>query len=157
MAPSSVPSRRPSAEFAWRELKKQNPQKTIDGFWKNFMTKQPGKVFRVLPEDLYAKRAAANAPKDPVSAHRTAASYDAAVVSCRAKVDKIIRECRKLNIKYTDPHFDIELDLKCGDRDCLNGLIRQEFVDERRPRAVKRVSVSVTTRSDLAHTRLRPR
>jgi hypothetical protein len=143
MAPSSVPSRRPSAaEFAWKELKKQNPQKIIDGFWKNFMTKQPGKVFRVLPEDLYAKRAAANAPKDPVSAHRAAASYDAAVASCRAKVEKIVKECRKLNIKYTDPHFDIEVDLKWGDHDCLKGLIKLES-DERRPRSVKRVSVSV--------------
>ncbi len=41
---------------------------------------------------------------------------------CRAKVAKIVAECRRVNQKYRDPHFDLEADLKLERRDCLNGL-----------------------------------
>jgi hypothetical protein len=41
---------------------------------------------------------------------------------CRAKVDKIVKECRRINKRYRDPHFDLETDLKCGFRDCLQSL-----------------------------------
>jgi len=43
-------------------------------------------------------------------------------VLCRAKVEKIIEECRRVNQKYRDPHFDLEFDLKTGKRDCLESL-----------------------------------
>ncbi|KAI9882037.1 MAG: hypothetical protein M1823_006226 [Watsoniomyces obsoletus] len=135
---SSSSSTKSSSELAWRALRGQHPQKTVDGFWKKFVTKNPGKVFRVLPEDLYAQRAAANVPKGRVAAHKAATSLDEATASCQAKVAKIVRECRRLNQKYTDPHFDIETDLKWGDRDCLNGLVRGNYVD-RSPMSVKRV------------------
>jgi hypothetical protein len=41
---------------------------------------------------------------------------------CRAKVEKIVKECRRINKKYRDPHFDIETDLKLDIRDCLQSL-----------------------------------
>lgn len=41
---------------------------------------------------------------------------------CHAKVDKIVRECRRINKKYRDPHFDLESDLKLDLRDCLQSL-----------------------------------
>lgn len=49
-------------------------------------------------------------------------SYEAAATLCRAKVEKIVRECRRVNKKYRDAHFDIETDLKLGPRDCLKSL-----------------------------------
>lgn len=49
-------------------------------------------------------------------------SYEAAATLCRAKVEKIIKECRRVNKKYRDAHFDIETDLKIGVRDCLESL-----------------------------------
>jgi len=52
----------------------------------------------------------------------TQASYDEAAAVCRAKVAKIVKECRRVNQKYRDPHFDLELDLKLNRRDCLDGL-----------------------------------
>jgi hypothetical protein len=65
---------------------------------------------------------------------------------CRAKVDKIVKECRRINKRYRDPHFDIEFDLRFGDRDCLQCLnnVNLEGYEERgselRPRSVKRVT-----------------
>lgn len=70
------------------------------------------------------------------------ASYEDAAATCRAKVEKIIKECRRINKKYRDPHFDIELDLKWGQNDCLRSLSnRDEFVpgEDLRPESVKRV------------------
>ncbi|CAG9951728.1 unnamed protein product [Clonostachys rosea f. rosea IK726] len=52
----------------------------------------------------------------------TYVSYDDAVAICRAKVEKIVKECRRINMRYRDPHFDLEADLKLGRRDCLESL-----------------------------------
>lgn len=41
---------------------------------------------------------------------------------CRAKVKKIANECERVNSKYNDPHFDLEFDLKFGNRDSLDSL-----------------------------------
>ncbi len=35
---------------------------------------------------------------------------------------KIVKECRRLNQKYRDLHFDLEFDLKSNRRDCLDSL-----------------------------------
>ena len=57
-----------------------------------------------------------------------------------SKVDRIVKECERVNQKYSDPHFDIELDLKSGRRHYLDGLDKPNT--EMRPRGVKRVTVS---------------
>lgn len=41
------------------------------------------------------------------------ASYDEAVKDCEAKVKQIVAECKRNNIKYTDPHFDLDDKLYC--------------------------------------------
>ena len=134
-SPSSSPS-----ELAWRALRKQDPQLTVDGFWEKFVTRFPGRVYRVLPGDLYAKRAFNKTPKGAVTSQNAAASFDEAAASCKVKVNKIVKECRRLNQKYTDPHFDIEIDLKLGIRNCLNGLVDGDYI-EQGPMSVKRVPV----------------
>lgn len=73
------------------------------------------------------------------------ASYEAAAAVCRAKVQKIINECRRVNKKYRDAHFDIETDLKMGARNCLQSLSNMKRKGEPpgrwlRPRGVKRVT-----------------
>lgn len=35
---------------------------------------------------------------------------------------QIVKECRRVNQKYRDPHFDLEIDLKLNRRDCLDSL-----------------------------------
>lgn len=52
----------------------------------------------------------------------TARSYEEAAELCKAKVEKIVKECRRINQKYRDPHFDLEFDLKMGQNNCLTGL-----------------------------------
>lgn len=46
----------------------------------------------------------------------------AAAEQCRRKVAQIVKECRRVNQKYRDPHFDLELDQGLMRRDCLDSL-----------------------------------
>ncbi|TID20536.1 cysteine proteinase [Venturia nashicola] len=119
--------------------KRQHPQKTIDQFWSTFTSKEPGKPFSVLPDNGYAKRAAA---QTPTGVKNVLASYGEARASCEAKVTKIVKECRRTNQKYTDPHFNIEADFRRwgSERhfsDCLMGLLDDRT--QLRPASVKRV------------------
>lgn len=66
-------------------------------------------------------------------------SYDQAASECKHAVEKIIQECRRVNHKYRDPHFDIEFDLKRNRRDCLDAL--GEVPDKAYPKSVKRIPV----------------
>jgi hypothetical protein len=121
--------------------KQLHPQKAVDEFWSTFSSKNPGKPYSVLPDNLYARRAAAHAPK---GVRNALASYDQARAACQAKVEKIVKECRRTNQKYRDPHFDIEADFRRwgSERpfsDCLMGLL--EETTQLRPASVKRVEV----------------
>jgi hypothetical protein len=129
--------------------RKHAPQRNIDEFWNKFTTKHPGKIFTILPDNLYAKRAAAHAPKGSILGVNALASYDQAVAACRAKVAKIVKECRRLNQKYRDPHFDIEADFKRSQAlpdtpaDCLTGLDNEQV--DFQPMSVKRVEVDTSS------------
>lgn len=62
---------------------------------------------------------------------------DAAIRDCRAKVEKISRECRLDNVKYRDPHFDLyEMESFC-----LDGLRQsgEGIAGVAKPASVKRV------------------
>ena len=129
-------------------LKKTNqdvhPQQNIDKFWKNFTTKHPGKPFTVLPDNLYAKRAAIRASRRSAPSKNAIASYEQAAAICKAKVEKIVQDCRRLNQKYKDPHFDIEFDFMQWQRcqsteDCLVALDKEN--GDLRPMSVKRIEV----------------
>jgi hypothetical protein len=128
-----------------RKVKKQHPQKSIEEFWDKFTTKHPGKIFTVLPDNLYAKRAAAHAPKGTDPGQNAIASYEHAAAVCRAKVAKISKDCRRINQKYRDPHFDIEADFKRTRQfpqippDCLCSLM--DVRTDLQPQSVKRVEV----------------
>jgi hypothetical protein len=126
-------------------VRKQAPQRNIDEFWNKFTTKHPGKIFTILPDNLYAKRAAAHAPRGSIPGVNALASYGEAKEACTRKVAKIVKECRRLNQKYRDPHFDIEADFKRSQlvpdtpADCLTGL--SEAQTDFHPLSVKRVEV----------------
>jgi hypothetical protein len=127
-------------------MKKQPPQQDINDFWAKFTTKHPGKIFTILPDNLYAKRAAAHTPKGSIPGQNAVASYEEAVDACKKKVDKIVKECRRLNQKYRDPHFDIESDFKRSQmfpeipQDCLTAL--DEDTTTFQPMSVKRIEVT---------------
>ncbi|GAB7347639.1 hypothetical protein MBLNU459_g4508t1 [Dothideomycetes sp. NU459] len=68
-----------------------------------------------------------------------ATSYEQAKAECKAKVRAIVTECRRLNQKYWDRHFDLELE----EANCLFPLGSHKFnrreKDDCKPSAVKRV------------------
>jgi hypothetical protein len=74
--------------------------------------------------------------------------FERAVQECRTRVRKLIKECRRVNMRYRDPDFDIDWDLKWEKGYCLNGLGDSKFEINGRafanptsnvPKAVKRV------------------
>ncbi|KIX05846.1 uncharacterized protein Z518_03819 [Rhinocladiella mackenziei CBS 650.93] len=121
-----------------RKPRQQAPQETVQQFWDKMNSKYPGKVFTVLPNNPYARKKAAKTPHGTVSGQRAAKSYEEARAECIRDVDRIIKECRRLNQKYRDLHFDIEWDLKSGQRNCLDGLSTPG--DSMKPKGVKRVT-----------------
>lgn len=124
----------------YRSSRRQTPQDTVDQYWSRLNSRFPGKVFTVLPNDPYARRKAEKTPHGAVSGQRAAKSYEEAKLECERDVDRIVKECRRLNQKYRDLHFDIEWDLKSGQRNCLDGLSTPG--DGMKPKGVKRVTVS---------------
>ncbi|ERF71854.1 hypothetical protein EPUS_01769 [Endocarpon pusillum Z07020] len=121
-----------------RKIDKHTPQESINRFWSKFYAKYPGKVFTVLPENPYAQKKIAKVPNGVAQAQRAVRSYEQAREECIRDVKRIIRECRRVNQKYRDPHFDIEWDLKKGRRYCLEGLEKPD--EDYNPKAVKRVT-----------------
>lgn len=157
---SMPPSQRPPAPPPKTKRKDpQTPQQKIDEFWGKYKTKAPGKgetcafiIFHhvltnfvatsVIPQNEFAERAAKRASaKCKAPAKTTQQSYEEAADQCCRKVEQIVKECRRVNSKYRDPHFDLELDLKFGRRDCLDSLDNERagnnhrrFVGRRRGR-----------------------
>ncbi|MCJ1309740.1 hypothetical protein MMC25_003401 [Agyrium rufum] len=125
---------------AGRKVRKQDPQKTMDDFWEKFVTKFPGKVHTILPKNKYAKSKTAHEKRGSVRDQAALTSYEEARRDCEYAVKKIAKECRRVNMRYRDPHFDIDFDLKKGQNDCLEGMApvfdeQQSYV----PKSVKRV------------------
>lgn len=127
----------PAANPPPKKVKKQPPQKTINQFWDAFFSKFPGGVESILPSHFYTKGQHANPTMKSAASHAIGKSYEQAVADCKADIAKIAKECRRINTKYRDPHFDIEWDLKSGKRDCLDGLVSDGWTMY--PKAVKRV------------------
>ncbi|KIW90533.1 uncharacterized protein Z519_09180 [Cladophialophora bantiana CBS 173.52] len=121
-----------------RKQRRQPPQETVSQFWDKLNPKHPGKVYTVLPNNPYARKKAAKTPHGTVCGQRAAKSYEEARAECERDVNRIIKECRRLNQKYRDMHFDIEWDLKSGQRNCLDGLSTPG--DSMKPKGVKRVT-----------------
>ncbi|MCJ1316502.1 hypothetical protein MMC15_001823, partial [Xylographa vitiligo] len=122
-----------------RRPKHQTPQQNVNKFWDVFTTKFPGRVDRVLPDNVYAKSKAASEAKGVVHGQAALKSYEETKVECIRAVEKIAKECRRVNMRYRDPHFDIEFDLKQNKNDCLQGLVSGNG-ELLLPQSVKRVN-----------------
>lgn len=108
----------------------------------------------VIPQNQHVDKVAQNAAQAVSSSssaatttttptRTTSASYAAAAATCAAKVAKIVKECRRVNKKYRDPHFDLESDLKLGRRETLQSLANAAGKppgSDFRPRSAKRVT-----------------
>ena len=119
----------------------RHPQDIINDFWKKFTNQNPGKPFTVLPDDLYAKRAALHYSNKAAASQNAVASYDRAAAECKAKVEKIAKACRSRNQKYTDSHFDLEYDLRYRDVSDTLTTLAGDCGQDSAPQSVKRVEV----------------
>ncbi|MCJ1281827.1 hypothetical protein MMC26_001150 [Xylographa opegraphella] len=132
-------SERPTGRKKHRRPKYESPQQTVNKFWDIFTTNFPGRVDRILPDNVYAKSKAATEPKGVVHGQAALKSYEETKAECIRAVDKIAKECRRVNMRYRDPHFDIEFDLKQNKNDCLQGLVSGNSAPLL-PQSVKRVN-----------------
>lgn len=150
--PSAPPSDAGPAKKKKRS--KDHPQKSISKLWKNFDPDYLGRVTQILPKTA----AVVSASTSKIQRSQNASeSYRQARAACEETVRKIVEECRAVNQKYSDVHFDLERDLKITQkRDCIDGLI-QDDADRDDPSDVKRVTVCITWscyRSLLTHARI---
>ena len=78
------------------------PQQTINRVWKRFSNKKFNRALAVLPFDPVLPPTISDRSNELLSA-----GYERAVEECRRKVQKIIQECRRVNMRYRDPGFDL--------------------------------------------------
>ena len=121
--PTAVTMALPAAPVPTPQDKNQTPQDFLNEFWENFSNKDPTKISTVLPGNLYAESAAKKQPKGKSKGETATANYEDAVRVCKEKVAQISKECRRINQKYRDLHFDI--DLNFDGRFCLDMLYIQ--------------------------------
>ncbi|CAM1505117.1 Fc.00g107540.m01.CDS01 [Cosmosporella sp. VM-42] len=126
-----------------KKKKKLPPQQSINRIWKKFSKRKFHTALAVLPFDPVAAPASSEYPNEFLSA-----GYERAAEECRRKVQKIIKECKRVNMRYRDPGFDLDWDLKYEKGHCLNSLGQLKFELNRTtllsskatvPKAVKRV------------------
>lgn len=128
------------------------PQDTIDKLWSRFSVSKFSKATKVLPNAAPFSRGTSAktviVPPPGPQNQLVSEDFERAVQECRAKVRKLVKECRRVNMRYRDPSFDIDWDLKWEKGNCLNTLAETRFEvckhalsnpSSSGPRAVKRV------------------
>ncbi|KAJ2901442.1 uncharacterized protein MKZ38_001872 [Zalerion maritima] len=123
--------------------KKSPPQQAVNKTWREFVAKKPTTALSVLPFAAVPKPTGLERDNELLSA-----GFQRAAAECRSKVQKIIRECKRVNMRYRDPGFDLDWDLRKGTGNCLNSLGSTKFdvrsyrwwnIGMSVPKAVKRV------------------
>ncbi|KAK0738921.1 hypothetical protein B0T18DRAFT_395135 [Schizothecium vesticola] len=105
-----------------KKKKKLPPQQSINRIWKRFSNKRFNKALSVLPFDPVLPPTISERSNELLSA-----GYERAAEECRRKVKKIIQECKRVNMRYRDPGWDIDWDLKMEKGHCLNSLGKTKF------------------------------
>lgn len=85
-----------------KKKRKLPPQQTINRIWKRFSNKRFNKAIAVLPFDPVLPPTISERSNELLSA-----GYERAAEECRRKVKKIIQECRRVNMRYRDPGWDL--------------------------------------------------
>lgn len=104
-----------------KRKKRLPPQKSINVTWKKFSNRTFRPALCILPFDPVSP-AASETPNELLSD-----GYERAADECRRKVYKIAQECRRVNMRYRDPGWDLDWDLKYQRGNCLNTLGDQKF------------------------------
>lgn len=84
------------------KTKKLPPQITINRVWKRFSKHKFTKALAILPFDPVPPPIVSERANELLSI-----GYERAAEECGRKVRKIIQECRRVNMRYRDPGFDL--------------------------------------------------
>jgi hypothetical protein len=131
-----------------KKKKKLPPQETIDKIWSRFSASKFSKATKILPFTNTSDPSKVPTTNPSPDNLLVSEDFERAVQECRTKVRKLIKECKRVNMRYRDPTFDIDWDLKWEKGYCLNGLAESKFEINGRafanpnstvPKAVKRV------------------
>lgn len=124
------------------------PQETINKIWSRFSAPKFSQATTILPFASPPSKTKA-APSVPKRDNLLVSEdFEKAVQECRTRVKKLVRECKRVNMRYRDPEFDIDWDLKWAKGYCLNGLGGRKFdltgrmlanPSSKIPKSVKRV------------------
>jgi hypothetical protein len=78
------------------------PQQSINRIWKKFSNRKPNKALSVLPFDPVQPPACSDRQNELLWD-----GYERAREECKSKVEKIVKECKRVNMRYRDPGFDL--------------------------------------------------
>ena len=85
-----------------KKKKRPAPQQSINKIWRRFASKQSSKALAILPFDPVPLPSTPERPNELLNA-----GYERVREECSRKVKKIIQECRRVNMRYRDPGFDL--------------------------------------------------
>jgi hypothetical protein len=100
--PRAQPAQTNNNDQKKKRKKKLPPQQTINQIWKRFSKRKFNKALSVLPFDPVLPPASADRPNELIWD-----GYERAAEECRRKVEKIVKECKRVNMRYRDPGFDL--------------------------------------------------
>ncbi|KAG8664296.1 uncharacterized protein FPOAC1_014003 [Fusarium poae] len=120
-----------------------SPQTSINNIWRCFSSPRPQQALAILPLDQPEKAA----PNGNHSNELLTEGRLRAVTQCQRKVNEIVKECKRVNMRYRDHDWDLLFDF-ADQGHCLNGLRQTIFdlgevscldTESNAPGAVKRV------------------
>ncbi|EXL66714.1 hypothetical protein FOPG_17130 [Fusarium oxysporum f. sp. conglutinans race 2 54008] len=120
-----------------------SPQTSINNIWRCFSSPRPQHALAILPLDQSEK----DSSNDNHGNELLTEGRLRAVTECQRKVNEIIKECRRVNMRYRDRDWDLVFDF-ADQGHCLNGLRQTMFdlgeisgpdTEPNAPGAVKRV------------------
>ncbi|KAL2064124.1 hypothetical protein VTL71DRAFT_4618 [Oculimacula yallundae] len=128
--PARLPPPPPPAKPKKKKKKYVSPQETITEIWSRFSVKKFSKATVILPFAAPPGQVTLDPSKPPQAARENllvSEDFERAVQECRARVQKLVKECKRVNMRYRDPDFDIDWDLKMKRGHCLNNLKITKF------------------------------
>ncbi|VUC21957.1 unnamed protein product [Clonostachys rosea] len=141
--PRAQPASNSNQDQKKKRKRRVPPQPSINRIWKKFSNRKFTKALAVLPFDPVQPPASPDRPNELLWD-----GYNRAAEECRRKVEKIVKECKRVNMRYRDPGFDLDWDFKYEKGHCLNSLGQVKYELNRStllnssasvPKAVKRV------------------
>ncbi|KAG9257198.1 uncharacterized protein F5Z01DRAFT_617296 [Emericellopsis atlantica] len=120
--PRAQPAQNNNNDQKKKRKKRLPPQQSVNRIWKKFSNRKFHKALSVLPFDPVQPPACSDRSNELLSD-----GYERAVEECRRKVEKIVKECKRVNQRYRDPGFDLDWDFKYEKGNCLNSLGSSKF------------------------------